>query len=470
MRNMTWATMLAVGVVASAASFMGETSANACGGCFGPPGPSTQVSAHRMAFAISPTRTILWDQIQYVGEPSSFGWVLPIRGKVDVGVSSDELFNRLETTTQPRVTQPPPPACPPPERRCRTTCYGGEDGAPTAGGFASDTGTSAADAAVVDVWGTSVVGPYEATQLSSTDSLALENWLKDHGYVIPAAINPVIDEYVKEGFGFLAIKLVPTAGTTKMVPIRIAFDGASPTLPLRMVAAGTGDSVGIKLFMIGEGRWEAKNFASAEVANDDLVWDWAAMGSNLGTLENDLITKNAGKVWIDESSDDYGTSTFFSGLPAGTTSTEAGTVFSSDTDESEIAKAFPSRPGVTVTRLFAQLPASSLGTDLELQASLGGKLPAVREAKKSINYFCPTSVEEYCPGISPVCDGTGYPGSPGSPGTPGGPAGAGGKSSGSGSAFGCATTTTTGGSTLPWLGLGLVGLIGAGVIRRRRAR
>src|SRR5438094_838060 len=73
----------------------------ACGGCFTPAGPSTQVSAHRMAFAVTPTRTILWDQIVYAGAPSSFGWVLPIRGAVEVGVSTDEFFQRLESKTQP---------------------------------------------------------------------------------------------------------------------------------------------------------------------------------------------------------------------------------------------------------------------------------------------------------------------------------------------------------------------------------
>ena len=46
-----------------------ERDSRACGGCFVPPGPNTQVTAHRMAFAVSPRRTILWDQIQYAGEP-----------------------------------------------------------------------------------------------------------------------------------------------------------------------------------------------------------------------------------------------------------------------------------------------------------------------------------------------------------------------------------------------------------------
>jgi len=390
--------------VAVATTAFAEREARACGGCFAPPGPSTQVSAHRMAFAVSAKRTVLWDQIQYVGAPSNFGWVLPIRGKVDVGVSSDALFDRLEGLTTPQVTPPPPPTCPPPARRCRTSCYDAEFGAPSG---AVDAATASDTGSWVDVWGTSVVGPYEATQLSASDSTALTNWLKDHGYVIPDAVGPVIDKYVSEGFGFLAIKLVPTEGTSRMVPIRIGFDGSSPSLPLRMIAAGTGAKVGIKLFVLGDGRWEAKNFANDEVRTADLVWDWRAMGSNLGPLEVSLIDKLAGKVFVTETSDDLAKTSLTAGLPAGTTTTEAGTTFSSITDETELEAAFPAKGAVRVTRLFAELPQSALGTDLELQASLGGVIPRVRQAPKGINYTCTESIEVDCPGISPVCDGSG---------------------------------------------------------------
>ena len=468
-RNLKMAMLLGVGLVA-ATSLLSERSAEACGGCFGPPGPGTQVTAHRMAFAVTPKRTILWDQIQYVGSPESFGWVLPIRSGVDVGVSSDELFNRLESTTQPNIRQPEPPACPPPEKRCRTYCGGMDDG--SFGGTTADASAAAPGVSAdtgVTVWDSGVVGPYEATQLSATDGTALRTWLKDHGYTLPLEIGPVVDQYIKEGFGFLAIKLVPTAGTSKMVPIRIAFDGASPELPLRMVAAGTGTNVGIKLWVLGEGRWEAKNFPTGEVANADLVWDWRAMASNFNTLENSLITANPDGVWIAETSDEWTKDTFFSGLPKGTTTTDAGTVFSSDTDQSEIDRAFPARASISVTRLFAQLPQSALGKDLELQASLGGKIPATRTPPKSINYACPAVEEVFCPGVSPTCDGTGTGTNPGAPGsTPWGLGGGAGKSGGGGGG-GCSTNSQSsgGGSSLPWLGVGLLGLLAASATRRR---
>lgn len=451
--------LMLTGLLAAGSLFVTER-AEACGGCFVPPGPSTQVTAHRMAFAVSAKRTVLWDQIQYVGAPTDFGWVLPIRGKVDVGVSSDQLFDRLESSTAPIIDQPPPPSCPEPEKRCRMSCA--EEDSPSAGGFGLDAATSA-DTSSVDVWSTDVVGPYEATQLSATDSTALKTWLKDHGYTLPDAIVPVIDKYIAEGFGFLAIKLVPnTVDTSRMVPIRIGFDGASPTLPLRMIAAGSGAKVGIKLFVLGDGRWESKNFPSAEVKTSDLVWDWSAMASNYNSLEIKAIDDNAGKVFITETSDDMTKGAIVAGLPPGTTTTEAGTTFSSITDQTELDTAFPSTSTVTVTRLFAELPASSLGVDLELQASLGGKIPQRRMPTKSINFSCQSFVEVECPGVSPTCDGTSEPTNPVNPLFPS----AGKGSTGGGSSFGC--ETRSGSSPITSIALAFGTMFALGALRRRR--
>src|SRR5258706_13292795 len=83
--------------------------ASACGGCFHPPetmAMSTIVTAHRMAFATSGTRTVLWDQIKYEGNPSEFSWVLPIKGTVKLEASTDAWFEALDTVTNARVSAP----------------------------------------------------------------------------------------------------------------------------------------------------------------------------------------------------------------------------------------------------------------------------------------------------------------------------------------------------------------------------
>ncbi len=412
-RSFLLASVAAVALLGAAS----ERDARACGGCFVPPGPNSQVTAHRMAFAVSAKRTILWDQIQYVGSPSEFGWVLPIRGKVDVGVSSDQLFQRLENATQVEIQGPPPPVCP---SRSRGLAFGGAESDNAAPSSQQDPG--------VNVWDQKVVGPYEATQLSATDGTALTNWLNEHNYTLPPAVAPVIDEYIKEGFGFLVIKLVPSADTTRMVPIRIAYEGGGTSLPLRMIAAGSGAKVGLKLFVIGEGRWETKNFPTTQVNSDELVWDYAAMGSNYNTLLVQKLALDGGRTWVAESSDELLRSSLFAGLPPGTTESDAGTVFATNTDETDIEAAFPGRASVTVTRLFAELPQSALNTDLELQASSAGKLPRIRKVEKTTNHPCPGSD--------------------------------------SGSVFGC----NAGGSSSPltWMGALFAGALVVSVTRRRR--
>src|SRR5262245_47304937 len=80
--------------------------ARACGGCFQPPTVDSVVSGHRMAFAVSGNRTVLWDQIQYTGNPGEFGWVLPVAPGATIELSNDAWFEALETATTTKVSAP----------------------------------------------------------------------------------------------------------------------------------------------------------------------------------------------------------------------------------------------------------------------------------------------------------------------------------------------------------------------------
>src|SRR5262249_34982622 len=151
---------------------------------------------------------------------------------------SDALFENLDNQTQVTVSSPqlncPPNPC-------------GPVPAPSGGGGAVDAGSGP-----VTVLAEEGVGPYETVQLQSSDPAALTNWLLSHGYNIPPDIAPVITAYVNDGFNFLALKLVPGQGIDSMRPVRVTTPGATPVLPLRMVAAGTGATTPITLWVIGE--------------------------------------------------------------------------------------------------------------------------------------------------------------------------------------------------------------------------
>jgi hypothetical protein len=97
---------IVVGALALSGLFV-SADADACGGCFHiQQSEGGQVTGHRMIFSVSNDKTTLWDQISYQGAPESFAWVLPIHGQVQVGLSSDALFERLETMTAVQIYSP----------------------------------------------------------------------------------------------------------------------------------------------------------------------------------------------------------------------------------------------------------------------------------------------------------------------------------------------------------------------------
>jgi MYXO-CTERM domain-containing protein len=286
-------------------SLVGERDAAACGGCITPPPPpsvtetESVITDEQMIFSISQDQTTLYDEIQYSGSPSSFAWVLPIKGTVTVGLSADILFQTIQVLTATTVTSPAT-GCPPPP-----TCNSGGGGACgsstfAAGGFAAaapDAGSHA-----VTVTSQKQVGPYETVQLHSNDGSALSDWLKKNGYVVAAADAPVIAAYVTQGFDFLALKLVPGEGVQAMQPVRVTSKGAAISLPLHMVAVGTGATTGITIYVVADGRWEPQNFPTFTISDSELVWDWTTSSSNYESLRLSKEAALGGRGWQIESS------------------------------------------------------------------------------------------------------------------------------------------------------------------------
>ncbi len=300
-----------IGSCAVALSFAASmpSDVSACGGCFHPennPTESTVVTAHRMALSVSKDQTILWDQVQYAGNPSEFAWVLPVKPGAVLELSTDAWFEALDATTTTRVTAP----------SCNGNGnFGGYDGggssgcgigcaASDAGGYGtggSGGGAGGPRQAVpppVTVVHQGTVGPYETVTLHSKVKGALTDWLKGHGYAIDASIQTVVDNYEKEGFDFIALRLQPGQGVQSMKPVRVRTVGASPTLPLRMVAAGTGANVAITLFVIGEGRWTTQNFPSMTQDPTAIVWDFPSSSSNYASLRAQDLALDDGRTWL----------------------------------------------------------------------------------------------------------------------------------------------------------------------------
>ena len=403
--------VLGVAAAVSAVSFAGQRQASACGGCFHPPTQTvTDITDERMLLSVSATQSTLYDQIEYSGTPSSFAWVLPIHGTVTVGLSADVLFGSIDTLTATQIN-PPPQNCPAPNCASRAPVA-------FAGGGASK---SDADAGTVMVLSQANVGPYSTVQLHSTDSSALDSWLVTNGFNIPAAVQPILDAYVKEGFDFLAMKLLPNQGVQAMRPVRVTMAGASVSLPLRMASVGTGAITGITIWVVADGRYEPQNFPFFHIDDSQLVWDWSNNLSNYTTLrvQNEANLKNAG--WEIESSialnqqiiknvilsggQYYGNGLSSSvpvdatqdylpvGAPdAGVGASDAGYESAEQVRDDDVNTLFAGLTGSTVrvTRIRSDIAQTAMTSDFVLQASSDqSELSNVRNITQSVNLTCP---------------------------------------------------------------------------------
>ena len=402
--------VLGMSVAVAALAAVGERDAAACGGCFHPPTQvASDITDERMLLSVSPTQTTLYDQIRYAGSPSSFAWVLPIHGTVTVGLSADVLFDSIDELTATQIAAPAS-SCPSAPNSCNQ-----------AFGAANATTPSEDGAGGVTVTKQQNVGPYATVQLHATDSSALNSWLAANGFSIPAEVTPIIDEYVTEGFDFLAMKLLPNQGVQAMRPVRVTMPGPSVSLPLRMAAIGTGAVVGITIWVVSDGRYEPQNFPFFHIEDSQLIWDWKTSSSNYTTLRAQNEAALGGKGWELESSlslnEQTITNVILSGgiyygfgrgggvsgapasdatqdyLPVGDPASDAGATETAEqvrTDDVGALFAGLTGPNVRVTRIRSDISHAAMTTDFILQASADqSELTNIRNVTQSVNLQCP---------------------------------------------------------------------------------
>jgi hypothetical protein len=405
-------------VSVSVVGFARERRASACGGCFHPPTQTiTDITDERMLLTVSAAQSTLYDQIEYSGSPSSFAWVLPIRGTVTVGLSADVLFDSVDAVTTTQVN-PPPRNCPAPPG-CSGNVGRGLAAIAAPPEAPGGGGGSVSAPPPVQVLKQANVGPYATVQLHSTDSSALDVWLAQNGYNIPAAAQPILDAYVSEGFDFLAMKLLPDQGVQAMRPVRVTTSGASLSLPMRMASIGTGAVTGITIWVVADGRYEPQNFPFFHIDDSQLVWDWSSNISNYSTLrvQQESMLKNA--AWEIESSIAVneqviknvilsGGQYFGNGLgssapvdatqdyvPVGDAdagTSDGGYESAEQVRDDDINALFTglTGPTVRVTRIRSDIAQTAMTTDFVLQAAADqSELSNVRNVTQSVNLTCP---------------------------------------------------------------------------------
>jgi hypothetical protein len=247
-----------------------------------------------------------------------------------------------------------------------------------------------------------VVGPYAVSIIRGDNPMAIRDWLSMNGYTVPAPVVPIIDHYTAMRMDYIALRLRPGEGINRMSPVRVTLDGAQPVLPLRMIAAGVVDRVGLSLVVIASSRYEAQNFPNGEVRNSDLTWDFTRPGNPAADFLaafNAQNGANGNRLWLTESAtrqtlSDWtrlapsfrnpttpvgpgGRPPFDAGSPppppdAGDTGDagDAGDAMMTTDPTDDVRVAFEGiGPDAMVTRMRADMLASMLTQDLQLRAS-----------------------------------------------------------------------------------------------------
>ncbi len=277
--------------------------AHACGGLFCDSSRPVNQSAERIVFARGADGSVTAIiQIQYSGLAEHFGWVLPVAGSPDVGVSSNAAFTRLQQATNPQYTL---------NTTVEGTCSdsGGLRGVPGAFSGAVDAGAAMSDGGgpPVSVIDSGSVGPYDYVIISVNPtatplSTVAVDWLHAQNYDIDDAGAALLEPYLEGGMNLLAFRLTKGNDTGSIRPVTIGFGTGLASIPIRPTAVATVENMGVMVWVLGEHRAVPANYMSLEL-NEALI-NWLNPSSNYNDVVNAAADQAGGQGFVTEMAGD----------------------------------------------------------------------------------------------------------------------------------------------------------------------
>ena len=176
--------------------------------------------------------------IQLLGEIPEAAWVVPLPAQPEVNIASAEWFVQLSDLTQPEIVTET-------SFSCGATAPGGGPGG-------------------VEVLSHEKVGAYDVTVLSSSDPTALLTWLNENGYAFPERGEPILDQYIAEGWYFVATRVRPGEGVNLDVdvqPLWLSFPTDRPVYPMRLTSLVT-TPINVLIYVLADHRMEVTDPAS----------------------------------------------------------------------------------------------------------------------------------------------------------------------------------------------------------------
>ena len=260
--------------------------ASACGGLFCQNSPVDQ-NAERIIFTQNHDGTVsAIIQIQYTGWAPDFSWILPLPSPItadDIEVPETAMtaFTELEIQTSPVFIPPALPEC----------ALVAMDDMPMAAVAEMEEG--------VEVFASGEVGPYAFDVIGSEDPDALIIWLRDHGYLVTEAMEPLINVYVEEQFVFLAMRLLPDSDAQDIQPVKVTYESDRPMIPLRLTAVAANPDMAVIVWVYADNQAVPTNYAHMEIADEELTF-FTFGGNNYRQLMGERADEFGGQAFITE--------------------------------------------------------------------------------------------------------------------------------------------------------------------------
>ena len=176
---------------------------------------------------------------------------------------------------------------------------------PTLGAAKSKAMASGSSSQTVDILDRKLVGIFETTTIASRDPAALENWLRENGFVVSSNTGPVIAGYLKDGWCFVAAKIRrdrPESETSTPHPLSFTFKTDKPVYPMRLTGVDN-DRLKVELYVFGPARAEAPHFKVERCTqpnypepppDDTWSWNWRRWLPETPDIVHPLLRKWVG--------------------------------------------------------------------------------------------------------------------------------------------------------------------------------
>ena len=274
-------TMLPTILLAAMISLLGVQEARSCGGFFCQVTPINQ-AGEQIIFRKDGTMITAVVLIQYEGDAEDFSWVVPTPTNPEFAVGSELVFGPLELVTRPQFNL----------NREGSECernldffddFAVTDSAESLEG--NDGGAADNDVQVVQQV---AVGPFDIQVVTSTESDALARWLEENDYEIGERGPELIDDYVRDGMFFVAVRLQQNQGVGDLQPLILRYESEEFMIPIKLTAVAANDNMGVIAWLLGESRGVPLNYL--HVVPNYTRLDWYSGTTNAYGSYQTLIT------------------------------------------------------------------------------------------------------------------------------------------------------------------------------------